>query len=162
MFPDDVIKMAEDLLQQSREAGLRMVTAESCTGGLVAALLTEIPGSSDVFERGFVTYSNTAKMQMLGVDEKLIANHGAVSKDVAEAMAKGALLHADAQLSVAVTGIAGPGGGTARKPVGLVHIAAARKGGTLVHKECRFGQKPRGQIRFESIQSALELLFCVI
>jgi nicotinamide-nucleotide amidase len=162
MFPDDVIKMAEGLLQQSREAGLRMVTAESCTGGLIAALLTEIPGSSDVFERGFVTYSNTAKMQMLGVDEKLIANHGAVSKDVAEAMAKGALLHADAQLSVAVTGIAGPGGGTALKPVGLVHIAVARKGGTLVHKECRFGKKPRGQIRFESIQSALELLFCVI
>ncbi len=157
MFPQNLLNSATHLLQSCRAAGLQIATAESCTGGLIAAVLTEIPGSSDVFERGYVTYSNAAKIEMLGVRALLIENHGAVSKQVAEAMALGALVNSAADLSLAVTGIAGPGGGSVEKPVGLVHIAAAVKGGGLVHSECRFGDPGRASIRLKTVQSALEL-----
>ena len=113
------------MLELCRGKWLKIATAESCTGGLVAAALTEIAGSSDVVDRGFVTYSNDAKKAMLGVPEATLASHGAVSRETAEAMAQGALAHAPVDLAVAITGIAGPGGGTAGKPVGLVHFAAA-------------------------------------
>ncbi len=157
MFPQKLIDTARHLLQSCREAGLQIAAAESCTGGLIAAVLTEIPGSSDVFERGYVTYSNAAKIEMLGVRALLIESHGAVSKEVAEAMARGALANAAADLSIAVTGIAGPGGGSIEKPVGLVHIAAAVKGGGLVHNECRFGDPGRTSVRLKTVQSALKL-----
>ncbi|HEY1877874.1 MAG TPA: CinA family protein, partial [Rhizomicrobium sp.] len=120
MFSATLLSDAEKLLADARARGLRIATAESCTGGLVAGLLTEIAGSSDVAERGFVTYSNEAKTEMLGVDSELIRQHGAVSPEVARAMALGALKHAHAEIAVAVTGIAGPAGGTRQKPVGLV------------------------------------------
>ncbi len=125
-MPAQFEQLAEDVLQEMRGLGLKIATAESCTGGLVAAALTSVAGSSDVFERGFVTYSNEAKAQMLGVDPAMIRRHGAVSREVAIAMAHGALRTSRAHLSVAVTGIAGPGGGSPEKPVGLVHFAAAR------------------------------------
>jgi nicotinamide-nucleotide amidase len=121
---------AEALLAQFRRAGLMLATAESCTGGLIAATLTAIAGSSDVVERGFVTYSNTAKQQLLGVADSLLADHGAVSEPVARAMVLGALAHSPADIAVSVTGVAGPGGGSAEKPVGLVFIGCARRNGT--------------------------------
>ena len=123
-----------------------IATAESCTGGLVAATLTEIPGSSDAVERGFVTYSNAAKETMLGVPSSLLEQFGAVSRETAEAMAQGALAHSPAELAVAITGIAGPGGGTPGKPVGLVHFAAVVRAGRLLHQECRFGDIGRAQV----------------
>src|SRR3984957_20914030 len=126
MFAAALLAQAEKLLADARAKGLKIATAESCTGGLIAGLLTEIPGSSDVVERGFVTYSNAAKEDLLDVPPDLIRQYGAVSEPVARAMAEGALKHSLAHLAVAVTGIAGPGGGTAEKPVGLVYIAAAR------------------------------------
>lgn len=147
---------ATSLLELLRSQRLKLVTAESCTGGLIAALLTELPGASDVFERGFVTYSNTAKTQMIGVDAGLIATHGAVSREVALAMAAGALVHSLADVSVAVTGLAGPGGGSATKPVSLVHIAAARTGASPIHREFRFGDIGRNEIRLKSVMAALD------
>lgn len=149
---------AENLLESSRNQNLRIATAESCTGGLIAALLTEIPGSSDVFGRGFVTYSNQAKQDMLGVPAATLRQHGAVSEAVARLMAEGAVRNSTAQMSVAVTGIAGPGGGTDEKPVGLVHIAVARAGEPTIHRECRFGDIGRGDIRLKSVETALEML----
>ena len=157
MFPADLIAQAESLLDRLRKRGLKLATAESCTGGLLAALLTEIAGSSDVVERGFVTYSNAAKHEMLGVPETSLAEHGAVSAPVARAMAEGALAHSGADVAVAVTGIAGPGGGTAAKPVGLVHFAAARRGGGVLHRECRFGDIGRSEVRIASLREALQL-----
>jgi len=157
-FPADFITRATQLLQACREAGLRVVTAESCTGGLIAGLLTEIPGSSDVVERGFVTYSNDAKAEMIGVPMALIEQHGAVSKEVAQAMAEGALTHSRADIAVSVTGVAGPGGGTAAKPVGLVHFGAARRGGETITVEKRFGDHSRAAIRLASVAVALDLL----
>ena len=124
MFPKELLSKAEALLKNYRRAGLTVVTAESCTGGLIGACLTEIAGSSDMVERGFITYSNEAKTDVLGVSVDLIAAHGAVSAEVVLAMAEGALAHSSADAAVAVTGIAGPGGGTAEKPVGLVFLAA--------------------------------------
>uniref|UniRef100_UPI00359414B9 CinA family protein n=1 Tax=Aestuariivirga sp. TaxID=2650926 RepID=UPI00359414B9 len=121
MFPDDLIKRAVALIDVCRERKLWLATAESCTGGLIAGLITAVPGSSDVFDAGFVTYSNEAKTRMIGVPTDLIASAGAVSEDVARAMALGALAHSRADIAMAVTGVAGPGGGTALKPVGLVH-----------------------------------------
>ena len=132
-FAPELVAKAQALLAAFREGGLKIVTAESCTGGMVAAALTEIAGSSHVVERGFVTYSNEAKAELLGVPAPLIATHGAVSEPVARAMAEGALRHARADIAVSVTGIAGPGGGSAAKPVGLVHFATARRGGTTRH-----------------------------
>lgn len=135
-----------------------IATAESCTGGLVAAALTDIAGSSTVFERGFVTYSNAAKTAMLGVDPLTLETQGAVSAATAKHMALGALTHSVANVAVAVTGIAGPGGGTPEKPVGLVHFACAVKGGRIMHVERRFGEQSRAAIRAGSVQQALQLL----
>lgn len=158
MFSPDLLARAEKLLATARAGGVRIATAESCTGGLIAALLTEIPGASDVFGRGFVTYSNKAKEDMLGVPAATLRQHGAVSEAVARIMAEGAIRNSTAQLSVAVTGIAGPGGGTEEKPVGLVHIAVARAGEPTLHRECRFGDIGRGEIRLASVAAALEML----
>lgn len=149
---------AADLLERCRAAGLTLATAESCTGGLIAAALTEVPGSSDVLERGFVTYSNRAKTEQLGVPEALIEEHGAVSEPVARAMAGGALDHSPADLAVAVTGVAGPGGGSEEKPVGLVHIAAQRRAGDACHAACRFGDIGRAEIRRQTVLRAFELV----
>jgi nicotinamide-nucleotide amidase len=158
MFPPALYALAEQVLDAARGKGLRIATAESCTGGLIAGLLTEIAGSSDVFERGFVTYSNEAKADLLGIPLPLIQDHGAVSEVVARAMAEGAVRHSVAQLAVAVTGIAGPAGGTPDKPVGLVHLAANREGRTTVHLEHRFGNIGRREIRMKSVEAALLLL----
>ncbi|GAA5625408.1 nicotinamide-nucleotide amidohydrolase PncC [Brucella sp. NBRC 12953] len=147
-----------DVLNACRKHGIMIATAESCTGGLIAAALTDIAGSSDVVDRGFVTYSNEAKNEMVGVPMELINQVGAVSKEVAIAMAEGALNNSRAGISIAVTGIAGPGGGSAEKPVGLVHIASARKGFATLHKECRFGEKSREDIRHQTVLSALALV----
>ncbi|QWK78698.1 CinA family protein [Ochrobactrum sp. BTU1] len=149
---------AIDVLNACRKHGIMIATAESCTGGLIAAALTDIAGSSDVVDRGFVTYSNEAKNEMIGVPMELINQVGAVSKEVAIAMAEGALNNSRAGISIAVTGIAGPGGGSAEKPVGLVHIASARKGFATLHKECRFGEKSREDIRHQTVLSALALV----
>ncbi len=124
-FSDDLLRLAETVLAESRARGLRLAVAESCTGGLIAGCLTAIAGSSDVVERGFVTYTNPAKTDMLGVPADLLEAHGAVSREAARAMADGALARSPADLAVAVTGIAGPTGGSADKPVGLVHMAVA-------------------------------------
>ncbi|HEX5999696.1 MAG TPA: CinA family protein [Hyphomicrobiaceae bacterium] len=158
MFSPELVAEAAALLERFRQRGLKLATAESCTGGLVAGVLTEIAGSSDVVERGFVTYSNAAKHELLGVPEAMLARHGAVSEPVARAMAEGALAHSDADVSVSVTGVAGPGGGSAAKPVGLVHFAAARRGGQTLHQECRFGDNGRGAVRLASVRQALQLL----
>lgn len=158
MFSEDLRARAETLLAAARAKGLRIACAESCTGGLIAGLLTEIPGSSDVVDRGFVTYSNKAKEEMLGVPGAMIRQHGAVSEVVARAMAEGAIRSSTAQLSIAVTGIAGPGGGTDEKPVGLVHIAAARAGEATQTHECRFGDIGRSEVRTATITAALDLL----
>jgi nicotinamide-nucleotide amidase len=153
-----IIGEAAALLDVCRANGDLIATAESCTGGLVAAALTAIPGSSDAFERGFVTYSNTAKSEVLGVPVWLIERHGAVSEDVARAMVGGALTHSRATIAVAVTGIAGPGGGTPEKPVGLVHFAAARRDQAVRHERVFFGDLGRAEIRRESVARALVLL----
>ena len=157
MFSSGLLARAEKLLADARARGVKIVTAESCTGGLVAGLLTEIPGSSDVLERGFVTYSNESKIELLGVPHDLIVQHGAVSAEVACAMALGALRHAHADVAIAVTGIAGPGGGTRDKPVGLVHLAAAR-GGHVIAQECRFGDIGRRDVRLKAVETAMEML----
>lgn len=153
---------AADLLEKCRSNGLRLATAESCTGGLIAACLTEIPGSSDVVERGFVTYSNVAKSEMLDVPVALIATEGAVSEAVAIAMAEGALSRSPADLAVAVTGIAGPGGGSDAKPVGLVHIAASRTGRKTMHRGCEFGDLGRDKIRQRTVLEAFALVAAMI
>ena len=149
---------AAALLEACRARGWMLATAESCTGGLIAALLTEIPGSSAAVERGFVTYSNAAKTEMLGVPAELIAAHGAVSEPVARAMAEGALARSRAQIAVAVTGIAGPGGGSAEKPVGLVHFGIAATAAATRHRERRYGDLGRAEIRARAVADALELL----
>lgn len=136
----------------------RIATAESCTGGLVAALLTEVPGSSAVVERGFVTYANEAKVEMLGVAPELIETQGAVSETVARAMAEGALARSRANVAVSITGIAGPGGATAMKPVGLVHFGLAADGRATRHLERRYGDVGRTQVREKAVEDALLLL----
>lgn len=158
MIDPDVFAAAEHVLSTCRAAGLTVATAESCTGGLVAGALTEVAGSSDVVDRGFVTYSNTAKMQMIGVPEATLAAFGAVSEETARAMAQGALAAAGTGLAVAITGVAGPGGGSPEKPVGLVHFASARKGGPTRHREMRFGLLSRDEIRRRSVLVALDML----
>ncbi len=155
---DDLHKAAEHLLDTCRARGLKVATAESCTGGLVAATLIDIAGSSDVLDRGFVSYSNPAKQTMLGVPRALLQRHGAVSREAAEAMAAGALGNSPADLVVAVTGIAGPGGGSEEKPVGLVHFAAATRDGRMIHREKRFGDIGRREVRLASVAEALEML----
>jgi nicotinamide-nucleotide amidase len=153
-----LIAQAAELLEAARARGETIATAESCTGGLLAATLTAIPGSSDVFERGFVTYSNAAKSEMLGVPFWLIERHGAVSEDVVRAMAGGALTHSHASLAVSVTGIAGPDGGTQEKPVGLVYFAALRRDEAVLHERVLFGDLGRAEIRRKSVKRALALL----
>lgn len=155
---ETMIALAAEVLDAARTKSEQIVTAESCTGGLVAGALTAVPGSSDVFDRGFVTYSNTAKSEMLGVPYWLIEKHGAVSEDVVRAMAGGALTRSNASLAVAVTGIAGPGGGTPEKPVGLVHFAAGRHDGPMHHERMAFGDVGRAEIRRLSVEKALKLL----
>ncbi|HUR42784.1 MAG TPA: CinA family protein [Aestuariivirga sp.] len=149
---------AAALLDNCRARGVKIATAESCTGGMVAALLTSIAGSSDVFDRGFVTYSNEAKIEMLGVSPEIVAQFGAVSRECALAMAHGAILKSAATLAVSITGIAGPGGGSAAKPVGLVHFACARRNGATLHREKRFGDIGRNGVRKASVEVALDLL----
>lgn len=157
MFPDDIQRLAERVIEAAASRGLMIAAAESCTGGLVSAALTDIPGSSAVVERGFVTYGNAAKTGMLDVPADLIDRHGAVSEPVARAMTEGALARSAAHVTVAVTGIAGPGGGSADKPVGLVHFAAIGLTG-LIHVEHRFGDIGREGVRLESVRTALKLL----
>src|SRR5690242_11879968 len=149
---------AAQVLDLCRARGLKVATAESCTGGLVAGALTEIAGSSDVVDCGFVTYSNAAKQRMLGVTALTLERAGAVSREAAEEMAQGALAHSDADLAVAITGIAGPGGATPGKPVGLVHFAAAARGGRSVHREKRYGAIGRRKVRLKSVAEALAML----
>ncbi len=158
LFPDDLLAAAEALLERARRAGVRIATAESCTGGLVAGLLTEVAGSSDVVERGFVTYSNAAKAGAVGVPAELIARHGAVSEPVAQALAEGALSRSEAELTVAITGVAGPGGGSAEKPVGLVWFATAKAGGPVLSHEARYGDLGRSAVRLAAVRTALRLL----
>lgn len=150
--------MSVDFIKLFTERKLTIATAESCTGGLIAAMLTEVPGSSLVLDRGFVTYSNEAKTEMLGVDAGLIARVGAVSRDVAIAMVEGAIARSRADVAVSVTGIAGPDGGSAEKPVGLVHLAALRRGGVPVHRECRFGDIGRQKVRLATVAVAIEMM----
>lgn len=158
MFPDHLTADAEQLLVMLRAKALKLTAAESCTGGLIGALLTSIAGASDVFDRGFITYSNAAKTDMLGVPAADIATFGAVSREVATAMTKGALANSNADIAVSVTGIAGPGGGSDGKPVGLVYIATSRRGGDTMCREYRFGAIGRNDIRLASVISALALI----
>jgi nicotinamide-nucleotide amidase len=155
LFPSDVLHQSAAILELCRARGLTLATAESCTGGLIAACFTEIAGASDVFERGFVTYSNRAKEELLGVDPQTLTLFGAVSAETALEMALGACDRAKTDVSVAVTGIAGPGGGSAEKPVGLVHIAAAFRPLAPVQRECRFGDVGRSEIRLLTLRQAL-------
>jgi nicotinamide-nucleotide amidase len=157
MIDQATLADAEALLQACREARLMIATAESCTGGLIAATLTSIAGSSDVVERGFVTYSNMAKTELLGVPVGLIARHGAVSEEVARAMAEGALAHSPADLAVSVTGVAGPGGGSAEKPVGLVWLGCLRRGRSPTTLR-RVFPGDRTEVRRASVAQALQLL----
>jgi nicotinamide-nucleotide amidase len=157
LFDDALMAQARLLVADFADAGLRITTAESCTGGLVAGLLTEVAGSSAVVERSFVTYSNRAKEEMLGVPGDLLADFGAVSEPVARMMAEGALRESNAHVAVAITGIAGPGGGSALKPVGLVHFAAARENRRILHEAHRFGDIGRTAVRLESVAVALRL-----
>jgi nicotinamide-nucleotide amidase len=159
MFTPDLIHPAQALLERLRKRGLTLATAESCTGGLVSALLTAIPGSSDVIDRAFVTYSNLAKSEMLGVPMDVIIRDGAVSESVVRAMAEGAIHHARADLSVAITGVAGPGGGSDLKPVGTVHFAVAHKASHSTIQRVRyFGDRGRNEVRQACILQALDML----
>jgi len=157
-FSATLVASASRVLDLCRARGFKIVTAESCTGGLVAALLTEITGSSDVVERGLVTYSNEAKRELLGVAAETLGARGAVSEATAREMAAGALRASRADLAVAITGVAGPGGGSAEKPVGLVHFACAGPGDRLVAIERRYGEIGRGAVRLASVVQALEML----
>src|ERR1700739_4896273 len=150
--------LVRSLLDLCRMRKLTMATAESCTGGLVAGALTDIPGSSDVIDRAYVTYSNEAKRAMLGVETSTLATFGAVSKETATQMAVGALERADVDLAVAITGIAGPGGAVPGKPVGLVHFAVAARDGRIAHREHRFGAIGRTAVRQRSVVEALRML----
>lgn len=158
MFPQDIEAEAKAVIQAALKTGVMVATAESCTGGLVSGALTAIPGSSAVLDRGFVTYSNEAKAELLGVTDDLLAQFGAVSEPVARAMALGAVERSRASASVSITGVAGPGGGSVEKPVGLVHFAAVSPSGAVVHVERRFGDIGREAVRLESIRVALALL----
>lgn len=158
MFPERLRNLAMLILDDAEQARLKIATAESCTGGLLAALFTEIPGSSSVFERGFVTYSNRAKEDMLGVPGDALADYGAVSEPVARMMAEGALTNSRANISVGITGVAGPGGGTRMKPVGTVHIACARENRAIIHEHLQLGEISRDAIRMAAVESALNLI----
>ena len=158
LFPPDLVALGAEVLDLARPRGVRIATAESCTGGLVIGVLTETPGSGDVVDRGLVTYCNDAKTALLGVDADLIALHGAVSEPVVRAMAEGALNGCDAQLAVGITGVAGPTGGSEAKPVGLVWFATAMTGRETVVAERRFGDLGRSAVRLAAVRHALEML----
>ncbi|MFZ4541818.1 MAG: CinA family protein [Rickettsiales bacterium] len=158
-FSAELQRHAEVLLQSLRGRNLKLTTAESCTGGLLSALLTEIPGSSDVLTHGYITYANAAKTAMVGVKESLLKSKGAVSEEVAIAMAEGALKASGAQVSISITGIAGPGGATKDKQVGLVHLATARTGFKPLHSEQHFSGD-RSSIRLQAVAAAMELIGC--
>ncbi|MBL4894108.1 MAG: CinA family protein [Emcibacter sp.] len=157
MFSPKIIKLATETLQMARDKGYHLATAESCTGGLIMGALTEISGSSDVVVRGFITYTNRAKMEVLGVTGEILRIGGAVTQETAIAMAQGALEKSSATIAVSVTGIAGPGGGSSDKPVGLVHMACASRGGPTRHEKYLFGDIGRGKVREETVISALKL-----
>lgn len=158
IWPRDIEEAASGIVADFTARKLMIATAESCTAGLIAGAITEIAGSSNVFERGFITYSNEAKQQMIGVSSETLKAHGAVSRPTAIEMAEGAISNSAATISVAVTGIAGPGGGSDEKPVGLVHLAAARKGHETLHREMRYGDIGRSEVRLATVRTALEML----
>lgn len=158
MIEADLRARTEEVLEAFRARGWTLATAESCTGGLVAGALTAIAGSSDVVDRGFVTYSNAAKMAMLGVESATLNTYGAVSEQTARQMAQGACRAAGVDAAVSITGIAGPGGGSDQKPVGLVHFACARRDGKIMHREKRFGDIGRDAVRHASVLVALDML----
>ncbi len=157
-FSPELLAKAEALHAACRAAGLKIAVAESCTGGLLAGLLTELAGSSDSFDRGFVTYSNQAKHELLGVPNDMLADYGAVSEPVARAMAEGALNVARVDLTVSITGVAGPGGGSPMKPVGHVHFGAARRGKPTLHEVRSFGDLSRAEIRLKAVDAAMDML----
>lgn len=159
MFPPDLTASAAALIDRCRRNGLMLATAESCTGGLIAGLITSVSGSSDVLDCGFVTYSNGAKTRMIGVPAEVIARVGAVSDEVSRLMAEGAIANSAAHVAVAVTGVAGPGGGTASKPVGLVHCAAARRGYPTAHRVLRLGDIGRDAVRLETVRVAVGMAY---
>lgn len=161
LFPAECLEAAQILLDACAQAGLRLATAESCTGGLIAGAMTEIAGSSGVIERGYVVYGNQAKVEMLGVRDATLAAHGAVSEPTAREMAAGALARSGCQVAIAVTGIAGPGGGSAEKPVGLVHLAAARRGGEVLHRRAVF-EGDRTAVRLATVTASLVLALGVV
>ncbi|MEL7033819.1 MAG: CinA family protein [Pseudomonadota bacterium] len=158
MFPDRIRNLALLTMDEAMERRVRIATAESCTGGLIAALFTEFAGSSKVLERGFVTYSNASKAEILGVAGDVIADYGAVSEPVARLMAEGAMEQSRANLAIAVTGIAGPGGGTPMKPVGTVHLACARENKAMIHEMLTLGDIGRHEIRIATVEAALNLI----
>ncbi|HTV32628.1 MAG TPA: CinA family protein [Methylocella sp.] len=162
MFSDALLKETDALIEACRALRLTLATAESCTGGLLAGLLTSIAGASDVFDRGFVTYSNAAKQELLGVSPETLARFGAVSHETARAMAEGVLSHSAADLSLSITGIAGPGGGSKEKPVGLVYFGRAWRHGEPVSVEQRFGEIGRDAVRQASLESAVALLHAAL
>lgn len=153
-----IAELSAAIVRLCRAKGVLIATAESCTGGLISAAITDIPGSSEALDRGFVTYSNAAKVDMLGVSETILARHGAVSEETARAMAEGVLKRSLATVSIAVTGIAGPGGGSAKKPVGRVHVALARRDRETHHEQLDLGDIGRDQVRAQTVLRALELL----
>ncbi len=161
LFPADIEILAQTVVKDFSARGQMLSTAESCTGGLIAGALTDIPGSSAVVDRGFVTYTNEAKMQMLGISAITLDAFGAVSRETALQMAHGALFRTRAELSVAVTGIAGPGGGSDAKPVGLVHLVAKRRDGQFIHREMRYGDIGRTDVRLATVRTALEMLLAL-
>ncbi len=158
LYPGDIEQQAATIIAAYRDLGWMIATAESCTGGLIAGALTEIAGSSAVVDRGFVTYTNQAKMDLIGVSSATLEAFGAVSKETALQMAQGALIRSGAHVAVAVTGIAGPGGGSADKPVGLVHIALRSLSGQIDHREMRYGDIGRDQVRLATVRTALDML----
>jgi len=157
MFSDKLIGLAEDVISACKNMNLRLATAESCTGGLIAGCLTAVSGASDVLQHGYVTYANQAKINLLGVPADILNKHGAVSEPVSKAMAEGAIESGDADMAISVTGIAGPSGGSDEKPVGLVHISVARTGYETLHERHVFNGD-RNAVRLQTIEAALELL----
>lgn len=158
MFPTRLFNIALLLSEELREKKLRLVTAESCTGGLLAALLTEISGSSAFIDRAFVTYTNRSKQEMLGVPGDVLADYGAVSEPVARLMVQGALENSRANIAIAITGVAGPSGGTPLKPVGTVHLACLRENRSLIHEVRNYGNIGRNAVRLASVETALEMI----
>ena len=162
IFPEEIASLAREIVTRFAAEGRMIATAESCTGGLIAGALTDIPGSSAVVDRGFVTYTNEAKRDLLGVQPRVLETHGAVSRECALQMVAGALRRSRADVAVAVTGIAGPGGGSETKPVGLVHIAAKVRDGRIVHREMRYGDLGRDGIRLATVRTALDMVLALI